>query len=202
MTYTVTCSKGVVGVDTVDIIYTVPTATISAASTNIVQGQANSLTWTSANAEACTASSNGSGGWTGARATNGNASVTEQTLGMITYTITCTSASQSGQASVNVFVNAPPAPPAPPPSGGGGGSFEVLTLFGLLSTLWLHLRKVPSAVRYYGSTPSRRSSPISPPGRMVVIMDDEDRENEGDLIMAAQKVRPEDINFMARSGAA
>ncbi len=35
-------------------------------------------------------------------------------------------------------------------------------------------------------------------GRMVVILDDEDRENEGDLIMAACKVRPEDINFMAR----
>ncbi|KAB2901835.1 MAG: 3,4-dihydroxy-2-butanone-4-phosphate synthase [Dokdonella sp.] len=35
-------------------------------------------------------------------------------------------------------------------------------------------------------------------GRMVVVVDDEDRENEGDLIMAAQKVRPEDINFMAR----
>ncbi len=33
-------------------------------------------------------------------------------------------------------------------------------------------------------------------GRMVVIVDDEDRENEGDLIMAACKVRPEDINFM------
>ncbi len=37
-------------------------------------------------------------------------------------------------------------------------------------------------------------------GRMVVLMDDEDRENEGDLIMAAQKVRPEDVNFMARFG--
>ena len=37
-------------------------------------------------------------------------------------------------------------------------------------------------------------------GRMVVVMDDEDRENEGDLIMAASKVRPEDINFMARYG--
>lgn len=33
-------------------------------------------------------------------------------------------------------------------------------------------------------------------GRMVVIVDDEDRENEGDLIMAAQLVRPQDINFM------
>jgi len=37
-------------------------------------------------------------------------------------------------------------------------------------------------------------------GRMVVLMDDEERENEGDLIMAASKVRPEDINFMARYG--
>ncbi|MEO8307174.1 MAG: bifunctional 3,4-dihydroxy-2-butanone-4-phosphate synthase/GTP cyclohydrolase II [Pseudomonadota bacterium] len=37
-------------------------------------------------------------------------------------------------------------------------------------------------------------------GRMVVIVDDEDRENEGDLLMAAQCVRPEDINFMARFG--
>lgn len=37
-------------------------------------------------------------------------------------------------------------------------------------------------------------------GRMVVIMDDADRENEGDLIMAAEKVRPEDVNFMARYG--
>ncbi|MDX1380717.1 MAG: 3,4-dihydroxy-2-butanone-4-phosphate synthase, partial [Xanthomonadales bacterium] len=37
-------------------------------------------------------------------------------------------------------------------------------------------------------------------GRMVVVMDDEDRENEGDLIMAASMVRPEDINFMARYG--
>ena len=33
-------------------------------------------------------------------------------------------------------------------------------------------------------------------GRMVVIVDDEDRENEGDLIMAAEKVTPSDINFM------
>ena len=37
-------------------------------------------------------------------------------------------------------------------------------------------------------------------GRMVIIVDDEDRENEGDLLMAAACVRPEDINFMARYG--
>ena len=37
-------------------------------------------------------------------------------------------------------------------------------------------------------------------GKMVILMDDEDRENEGDIIMAAECVRPEDINFMARYG--
>ena len=35
-------------------------------------------------------------------------------------------------------------------------------------------------------------------GRMIILMDDEDRENEGDLVMAAEFVTPEAINFMAR----
>ncbi|WLD59690.1 bifunctional 3,4-dihydroxy-2-butanone-4-phosphate synthase/GTP cyclohydrolase II [Salinispirillum sp. LH 10-3-1] len=35
-------------------------------------------------------------------------------------------------------------------------------------------------------------------GKMVILMDDEDRENEGDLVVAAEKVTPEIINFMAR----
>lgn len=37
-------------------------------------------------------------------------------------------------------------------------------------------------------------------GRMVVVVDDEDRENEGDLTMAAEAITPESINFMARYG--
>ncbi len=37
-------------------------------------------------------------------------------------------------------------------------------------------------------------------GRMIVLIDDEDRENEGDLVMAASKVTPEDINFMTHHG--
>ena len=37
-------------------------------------------------------------------------------------------------------------------------------------------------------------------GKMVILMDDEDRENEGDLVMAAEHVTPEAINFMARFG--
>jgi len=37
-------------------------------------------------------------------------------------------------------------------------------------------------------------------GRMIIIVDDEDRENEGDLMVAAEKVTPEVVNFMARHG--
>src|SRR5512140_1698509 len=37
-------------------------------------------------------------------------------------------------------------------------------------------------------------------GKMIIIVDDEDRENEGDLMIAAEKVTPEAINFMARYG--
>src|SRR6202522_3154908 len=37
-------------------------------------------------------------------------------------------------------------------------------------------------------------------GRMIVLVDDEDRENEGDLTIAAEKVTPEAINFMAKHG--
>jgi len=37
-------------------------------------------------------------------------------------------------------------------------------------------------------------------GRMVIVVDDEDRENEGDLVIAASFVRPDDINFMAKYG--
>ena len=37
-------------------------------------------------------------------------------------------------------------------------------------------------------------------GRMLVVVDDEDRENEGDLTIAAEKVTPEVINFMATFG--
>ena len=54
----------------------------------------------------------------------------------------------------------------------------------------------------------RRSPPIEEAlediaaGRMVVVVDDEDRENEGDLVMAAEFVTPDAINFMATRGPA
>ena len=37
-------------------------------------------------------------------------------------------------------------------------------------------------------------------GKMIVLVDAEDRENEGDLVCAAEKVTPEIINFMAKNG--
>ena len=37
-------------------------------------------------------------------------------------------------------------------------------------------------------------------GKMLILVDDEDRENEGDLVIAADKVTPEAINFMAKDG--
>ena len=37
-------------------------------------------------------------------------------------------------------------------------------------------------------------------GRVLLVVDDEDRENEGDLVMAADRVTPEAVNFMARHG--
>ncbi|MEE9259419.1 MAG: 3,4-dihydroxy-2-butanone-4-phosphate synthase, partial [Nitrospinaceae bacterium] len=37
-------------------------------------------------------------------------------------------------------------------------------------------------------------------GKVIIIVDDEDRENEGDLMIAAEKVTPETVNFMAKYG--
>ena len=57
--------------------------------------------------------------------------------------------------------------------------------------------------------PRRPKSPFAPiddaidairDGRMIIVVDDEDRENEGDLTIAAEKITPEAINFMARYG--
>jgi 3,4-dihydroxy 2-butanone 4-phosphate synthase/GTP cyclohydrolase II len=47
------------------------------------------------------------------------------------------------------------------------------------------------------STPIREAIAELQAGRMIVIVDDEDRENEGDVVIAAEKITPEAINFMA-----
>ena len=59
------------------------------------------------------------------------------------------------------------------------------------------------------ASPSRRRNVFAPVedavdairhGQMVIVVDDEDRENEGDLTVAAEKATPEIINFMAKYG--
>ena len=49
-------------------------------------------------------------------------------------------------------------------------------------------------------TPISEAIELFRQGRMVIIVDDEDRENEGDLVVAAEKITPEGINFMAKQG--
>ncbi len=61
----------------------------------------------------------------------------------------------------------------------------------------------PSLLAQYGATADdrvRRAMRDLEAGRAVILVDDEDRENEGDLVLAAQKTTPEAINFMAREG--
>ena len=66
------------------------------------------------------------------------------------------------------------------------------------------LRRASSLARTPAYNPSMPISPVPElvaelaAGRMVVLVDDEDRENEGDLVIAAEHVSPEAINFMAR----
>jgi 3,4-dihydroxy 2-butanone 4-phosphate synthase/GTP cyclohydrolase II len=60
-------------------------------------------------------------------------------------------------------------------------------------------RNVPRSERDVIVTVARALQEIRA-GRMVVLVDDEDRENEGDLCMAAEQVTPEAINFMAKYG--
>lgn len=61
----------------------------------------------------------------------------------------------------------------------------------------------PSLLSRYGETPEarvRKGMEELAAGKAVILVDDEDRENEGDLVIAAEKATPELINFMARDG--
>jgi 3,4-dihydroxy 2-butanone 4-phosphate synthase / GTP cyclohydrolase II len=64
-------------------------------------------------------------------------------------------------------------------------------------------RSEPSLLTQYGETPEarvRRAMDELAAGKAIILVDDEDRENEGDLVIAAEKTTPELINFMAREG--
>jgi probable HAF family extracellular repeat protein len=138
-TYMLNCTEGSQTAQGQAIVSdTVPTVSLSANPTNLTVGQPTTLTWTSSNAASCTASSDGAGdGWGGTKAVSGTASITESTVGLITYMLTCTSGPQSAQASAQVFNNAKPT--------GGGGTFDILTLVVLLGLLASAATQAPRA---------------------------------------------------------
>ena len=122
----------------VTVTHTLPMVTLTVTSTNVTLGDPITLTWSSTNATACTATSNG-GVWTGAKATSGSAVITETTAGLITYAVTCTAATKSAQATVQVMNNQRQS------SGGGGGRIDVsflailFAMFGI--RLWRYRRR-------------------------------------------------------------
>jgi hypothetical protein len=138
----------------------VPTATLVANPANVTSGQPVTLTWSSTNAAACTASGGGASGapWSGTLDPSGAVTQTTNTVGTFTYTVTCASGAQSAQAQATVTVSAPP--PAAggggnggaSGGGGGGGAFDAATLALLAAWSMARRRRTPTA-----PTPSRSS---------------------------------------------
>jgi hypothetical protein len=113
-----------------------PSVTLSSSDSTETPGQSVSLTWSSKNADSCSATDGNPGdGWTGSLAPSGSRTVTESNAGAVSYSITCVGAPPAATASTSVaFVTAAaPAPPATS-SHGGGGAFDPLFLL-LLAVL-------------------------------------------------------------------
>jgi outer membrane protein assembly factor BamB len=140
--YALTCiAQGVSATATATVAVTLPTVTLSAAPTSITVGQSVTLTWTSENAVTCVASGGQPGdGWATTRSLNGTATVTPNTAGTITYTITCSSGPESPQSIAQVIATSPPS------SAGGGGALDPITLLSLLTMIGLRQRRkfIPS----------------------------------------------------------
>jgi len=110
-----------------------PGVTLSSNAATQSTGSAISLTWNSSNADSCIASGGSSGdGWAGTLATSGSMTVTESSVGTVTYSITCAGAPPAASASTSVVIKtaAAPAPPAAAGSSshGGGGALDALFL--------------------------------------------------------------------------
>ena len=81
-----------------------------------------------------------------------------------------------------------PSDPAPPPRGSGKGKRNGQRATGARSPSSARFAKIEDAIRAIRNA------------EMVIVVDDEDRENEGDLTVAAEKITPAAINFMAVHG--
>jgi 3,4-dihydroxy 2-butanone 4-phosphate synthase/GTP cyclohydrolase II len=86
----------------------------------------------------------------------------------------------------------------PVPGVGGGRGYPRLFLLLNSARRWFSFLAVLSMKSHLDSIESVIEDIKN--GRLVVVVDDEDRENEGDLVMAAEHATPEAINFMARFG--
>jgi hypothetical protein len=140
VTYTLNCTAA--GVSSVNVstsvIWNWPlvTATIAASPTTITAGKSTTLTWKSSSATTCTATGGGADdNWPGTKGTSGSQTVTEAVAldtssVVLTFGITCNSATSglSDKASVNVTENQASATPPPASSGGGGGALNPLSL--------------------------------------------------------------------------
>ena len=80
-----------------------PTVTLAASPTAVVLGASSTLTWSSTDATACTAS----GSWTGSKSTSGNETVTPAAVGDAVYKLSCTGAGGSTEKQATVTVTAP-----------------------------------------------------------------------------------------------
>ncbi|MBA4284449.1 MAG: hypothetical protein C0434_02820 [Xanthomonadaceae bacterium] len=94
-----------------------PTVTLAITPASLIIGASATLSWSSTDASACTAS----GAWTGTRSTSGSASVTPAATGVQTYTLACTGTGGTTSRSVTLNVGAAPGK-------GGGGAFGWLLL--------------------------------------------------------------------------
>jgi uncharacterized OB-fold protein len=136
-TLSITIGNGI-GTQTVALSGTgvVPTVTLVAAPSPVAVGQPVTLTWTSSNAASCVASGGQPGdGWGGTKPANGTATVTPNAVGTISYTMNCSSGSQSVQVTAQV-----------PTTGdrivlSGGGALDTISLLSLLAMLGLRQRK-------------------------------------------------------------
>jgi hypothetical protein len=123
---------------TLNVTAAVPSApTLSVSPKSITLGQSATLTWSSANATACTAT----GSWSGNESLSGTKTVTPTVTGASTYLLSCSNASGASPAASATLSVAAATPPSS--GGGGGGALDVLSLGVLAGLALFRCRKSP-----------------------------------------------------------